>query len=78
MATFPAMKWPQLRRVLERQPLGYRVTRQGGSHRTMESDTYPTLWLAFHDRAELPPGLVRKIMVKDIGLSEEEALDLLR
>jgi len=72
------MKWPQLKRVLERQPLGYRVTKQSGSHRTMESEGRPTLWLAFHDRAELPPGLVRKIMVKDIGLSEEDALELLR
>jgi len=44
----------------------------------MESPAYPTLWLAFHDRAELAPGLVRKIMVKDIGLSEDEALELLR
>lgn len=78
MPTFPAMKWPQLKRVLERQPLDYRVTKQSGSHRTMESDSHPTLWLAFHDRAELAPGLVRKIMVKDIGLSEDEALELLR
>lgn len=78
MATFPAMKWPQLKRLLERRPLGYRVTKQTGSHRTMESEIYPTLWLAFHDRAELPPGLLRKIMVKDIGLSEDDALELLR
>lgn len=32
---------------------------------------------AFHDSATIPPGLVRKILTKDIGLSEEEAMDLL-
>ena len=78
MPSFPAMTWPQFKRVLERRPLAYRVTKQSGSHRKMESDNYPTLWLAFHDRAELAPGLIRKIMVKDIGLSEDEALQLLR
>lgn len=78
MARFPSLSWPQLRRVLERKPLSYSVTRQSGSHKTLESPRYPRLWLAFHDDAEIPSGLVRKILMKDIGLSEQEALDLLR
>jgi predicted RNA binding protein YcfA (HicA-like mRNA interferase family) len=74
---FPAVAWPQFKRVLERRPLSYRVVKQSGSHRTMEADGRPRLLLAFHDDAELPPGLVRKILVRDIGLSEDEALKLL-
>jgi predicted RNA binding protein YcfA (HicA-like mRNA interferase family) len=64
--------------VLERQPLNYRVQRQSGSHRTMVSPRYPILHLAFHESATLPPGLVRKIMTKDVGLTDEEALNLIR
>lgn len=78
MAAFPSLRWPQLWRVLSREPLLYVVTRQRGSHRTLDSDAgYPKLHLAFHDSAELPPGLVRKVLVRDVGLSEEEALGLL-
>lgn len=38
---------------------------------------HPPLTFAFHDSATIPPGMVRKILTKDIGLSEEEAMDLL-
>lgn len=75
---FPAMRWPELRRVLARKPLEYEVARQGGSHKTLVSRAgYPELHLAFHDHADIPPGLVRKILTRDVGLSEEEALGLL-
>jgi predicted RNA binding protein YcfA (HicA-like mRNA interferase family) len=78
MAQFPSMRWPRLERILAREPLRYRTDRQSGSHRTLKSDAgYPDLHLAFHDQAELAPGLVRKILVRDVGLSEEEALALL-
>jgi predicted RNA binding protein YcfA (HicA-like mRNA interferase family) len=72
------MRWPHLKRVLERRPLLYEVYRQTGSHVTMRSAAgYPDLHLAFHDRAELPPGLVRKILCTDVGLNQEDALALL-
>lgn len=77
MAQFPALRWPQMRRILERRPLSYRVVRETGSHRRMEAPGRPPLVLAFHNDAEVPPGLVRKILVRDIGLSEAEALSLL-
>lgn len=38
---------------------------------------YPSLTFSFHDSATIPPGLVRKILIKDVGLTEEEALKLL-
>lgn len=78
MQQFPSMRWPELRRVLEREPLSYAVVSQRGSHRKMESSNgYPPLKLAFHDGATLPPGLVRSILVKTIGLPAEAALALL-
>jgi hypothetical protein len=78
MARFPSMRWPELRRVLERNPLRYSVAQQTSSHMKLTSAAgYPDLRLAFHDRAEVAPGLVRKVLVRDVGLSEDEALALL-
>jgi hypothetical protein len=34
---------------------------------------YPPLTFAFHDNATIPAGLVRKILVRDVGLAEDEA-----
>jgi predicted RNA binding protein YcfA (HicA-like mRNA interferase family) len=70
------MRWPELRRVLEAQPLGYRVISQTGSHRKLEALDRPSLRLSFHDRQEIPGGLVRKILVEDVGLSVDEARKL--
>lgn len=77
MGQFPALRWPALERILTREPLGYRVTRQRGSHRTMEAPGRPTLHLSFHDQQEIPPGLIRKILVHDVGLSDDDAQSLL-
>ncbi|WP_442908652.1 type II toxin-antitoxin system HicA family toxin [Homoserinibacter sp. YIM 151385] len=57
--------------------IGYSVKRQKGSHRVMSCEGRPDLLFAFHDSAEIPPRLVRKILVSDIGFSEAEALRLL-
>jgi predicted RNA binding protein YcfA (HicA-like mRNA interferase family) len=70
------MKARELFGLLERE-LGYERSRQVGSHRTMKASGRPTLHLAFHDGDSLPPGLVRKILVKDVGLSVAEAQALL-
>ncbi len=72
------MKARELRRALARQPLNYRLHRQTGSHMTLRSPAgYRDLHLAFHDNQTIPPGLVRKILTKDVGLSDEAALALL-
>lgn len=73
------MKARELRRLLERPPLGYTAKRSpGGSHvRLTSSAGYPDLTFAFHDSQTLAPGLVRKILTKDVGLTEEEAWRLL-
>ena len=45
---------------------------------TLKSEAgYPDLHLAFHDRQEIPGGLVRKILVRDVGLTENDARELL-
>jgi len=78
MPPFPALKARQLRRVLEREPLAYSVSRQTGSHaRLTSANGYPTLFWAFHDGQTIPGGLVRKILTKDVGLPPDEALALL-
>jgi predicted RNA binding protein YcfA (HicA-like mRNA interferase family) len=77
MNPFPSMKAKRLLAALERQPLSYEVVRRSGSHRRMQSPSYPPLTFAFHDSATIPGGLVRKILVKDVGLDEEQARKLL-
>ena len=78
VAVFPSMKAGKFLAVLARDPLGYEVTRQSGSHRTLEADGRPKLLFSYHDRADVPPGVIRKYLVKEIGLSEAKALELLR
>lgn len=73
------MRAPKLLSVLCRAPLNDRIVRQNGSHRRLESSSgYPPLGFAWHDGVTIPRGLVRKVLVKDVGLSVEEALTLLR
>lgn len=77
MNQFPSLKWPQLRRILQRPPLSYRATRTSGSHTKYESDAgYPPLYIAFHQGVTIAPGLVRDILVNQVGLSEQVALSL--
>lgn len=77
MSQFPSCRWPALERVLTRKPLEYRITRQSGSHRTLEADGRPILHLSFHDQQEIPGRTIRKILVNDVGLTEDEARKLL-
>ena len=75
---FPSHKARQLLAIHSREPLAYAVVRQQGSHRRLQSTNgYPPLSFAWHDGATIPPGLVRKVLVKDVGLSEAAALALI-
>ena len=76
-ARFPSMKARDLLAILQREPLGYVVTRSSGSHRVLEADGRPRLIFAFHDRVTIAPGLVRRILTVGVALSEDEALELL-
>ena len=77
MPPFPSMKAKRLLAVLMREPLNYRVARQRGSHRWMVAPGRKPLRFAFHDRDTVPPNKVRKILLSEVGLAEDEALDLL-
>lgn len=71
---FPALKAQQLLAVLCREPLAYEIVRQRGSHRRLRSRRgFPDLGFSYHDGATIPPGVVRKVLVVDVGLREDEA-----
>lgn len=71
MPIYPAMKPKQLLAILK--GLGYETQRQVGSHRRLVCEGRPPLTFAFHSGATIPPGLVRKILVQDVGLTHVEA-----
>lgn len=83
MDGFPSMRWPALFRILSRAPLNYSVERptgrkRKGSHRKLVAEGRPDLRMAFHDKQELPGSLVREILVKQVGLTEDEALQVVQ
>jgi predicted RNA binding protein YcfA (HicA-like mRNA interferase family) len=73
------MKARRLRTLLERE-LGYRVVpgRGKGSHRRLEADGRPGLWFAFHDGDEVGGALIRRILVRDVGLTVDQAKAVVR
>lgn len=76
---FPSLKSQRLLAVLGRKPLSYEVVRQKGSHRRMESGNgYPPLGFAWHDGVTIGGRAVKKVLVDDVGLSEEEALQAIQ
>jgi predicted RNA binding protein YcfA (HicA-like mRNA interferase family) len=77
MTDFPSMKARELLAVLMREPLSYEIVRQRGSHRRLKGPGRPPITFAFHEGAAVAPGVVRKILCRDVGLGEEEALKLL-
>jgi predicted RNA binding protein YcfA (HicA-like mRNA interferase family) len=73
------MKARQLLSVLTRPPLRYEVVRRTGSRRRLKSAAgYPPLTFAWHDGVTIAPGMVRKVLVQEVGLSLEEALQCVR
>ena len=64
--------------VLMRAPLNYEITRQKGSHRKLEAEGRPALLWSYHDSATVPPGVIRKYLVNEIGMAESEAVALLK
>lgn len=77
MDRFPSLKARKLMSILMAEPLGYRVVRQNGSHRRIEAPDHQPLIFAFHDRDTIPPGMVRKILMEQVGLDENDARRLL-
>jgi len=77
MAQFPSLKARRLLRVLQAEPLGYRIARQRGSHRKLEAPSRPIVVFAFHDSQTIRPSTVKDILCDQVGLTEQDALALL-
>lgn len=75
---FPALQAPRLLRILCRKPLEYRIVAQSGSHRKLESDEYPNINFAWHDNQEIPPGQIRRLLCGRVGLTEKEAISVIK
>lgn len=72
MAVYPSLKARQLLRVLAK--LGYTIVSQEGSHRKLAAEGRPPILFSYHDGVTVPPGAVRKMLERDAGLTETEAL----
>ena len=78
MPIFPTMKARELLNILKENPLNYVIMRTHGSHGSLFSPGRPRILYSFHDSEELSGHKVRKILVNGVGLSESEALEILR
>ena len=72
---YPSLKAKRLLRLLE--SLGYVIVSTNGSHRKLRCEEHPPLTFAFHDKIEVPSRIVKKILTKDVGLTDEEARSIL-
>ncbi|HEV3070259.1 MAG TPA: type II toxin-antitoxin system HicA family toxin [Solirubrobacteraceae bacterium] len=77
MSRFPSLKAKKLLRLLQAEPLRYRVVRQSGSHRKLEALGHPTIVFAFHDNQTIRPSTVKDILCNQVGLTEKDARALL-
>lgn len=74
---FPSMDAKKLRRIVTR--LGYVSSGNGkGSHEKLECPGRPPLIWAFHAGKEIAGGLVKQVLMKQAGLTKEQALEAVR
>ncbi|GIG61413.1 hypothetical protein Lfu02_57850 [Longispora fulva] len=73
---WPSVNAPKMLRLL--QKLGYVITRQNGSHRYLQAEGHGVIIFAFHDSATIAPHIVRKILIRDVGLTIDEAWEVLK
>ena len=78
MSQFPSMKTKELIQCLSRLPLKYKIIRQTGSHRTLRSENYPEIRISYHDTFEISGFKIRKILMEDIGLTEDMARKVIK
>jgi predicted RNA binding protein YcfA (HicA-like mRNA interferase family) len=72
MHKFPAIKGIELKRFCEK--LGFKVTRQKGSHVRMKHDDSRVTSIPIHSNKDIPKGLLRKIIKEDLEMSVEDFL----
>jgi predicted RNA binding protein YcfA (HicA-like mRNA interferase family) len=74
MSNIPAIKGIELKRFCEK--LGFKVTRQRGSHVRMKHEDGRATSIPVHSGKDIPKGLLRKIIKEDLEISIEEFLAL--
>lgn len=74
-ARFPALKAQQVLRLLAR--IGYTQVRQTGSHRKLVAPGRKPIGFSFHNRDDVPPRALRRMLVDLAGLTDEEVDDLI-
>ncbi|MCY4632402.1 MAG: type II toxin-antitoxin system HicA family toxin [bacterium] len=75
MVKYPSKKSGEVLRLL--QSLGYRVERTKGSHSRLVASGRPPLLYAYHRGVTVPPRALRHILEREVGLSEDEIVELL-
>lgn len=77
MSAFPSLQARRLLRLLTSEPLAYVEVRRSESHRRLKSPGRPSITWAYHNGRTLSPREVRRVLVEQVGLEEDEALRLL-
>lgn len=75
MAKLPQLDAIKLLKILKK--LGFKFIRQKGSHMFFKHLDGRTTVLPYHSGDKIGPGLLNKIIRKDISISREEFLELL-
>jgi predicted RNA binding protein YcfA (HicA-like mRNA interferase family) len=65
MSSWPSVKATRLLRAL--LSIGWKIKRQGGSHRTLSREGYPDYTFAFHDSESIGPRMLARV-AKHTGL----------
>ena len=73
-----AVGWPPRRDADGVRVVAAAANRLAGVHRRLEAPGRPPLVFPFHGGATIGPVLVPRILVKDVGLSVAEALEVIR
>lgn len=69
----------ELVKVLSGAPFHYKIERQRGSHRKLVSDQgYPPLFFSYHDGETVGDAVIRKYLVKTVGMDADEAIALVK
>lgn len=74
MFKFPAIKGKQFIKFLE--STGFKVIRTKGSHMRLRAEDGRATTVPVHGNKDIPKGLLRKIIRKDMEISIEEFLEL--
>ena len=74
-ARYPALKARVVLQLLAQ--IGYKTERQRGSHRKLVAPGRSPIGFGFHDRAEVPPRALRRMLTERAGLNDDEVTKLL-